>query len=357
MIVKNESHVLEGLLRSVAPLIDTWTIVDTGSTDGTPDLIARIMAELDIPGNLYHRPWINFGANRTEALDLARGTAAYHWVIDADDLIVGNLQFPELVHASYHLRYGKEFTYLRQQLFRDDLNWRYEGVLHEYPTCDREIECGTIIGDYHIVSRRLGARSQDPDKYKKDALVLEEALKDEPHNPRYWFYLGQSYYDAGEFDKALTAYSHRAGMQGWAEELFYSQMRVGLCCERLNKPISEITLPLLEAWRIRPFRAESLYHLSRILRLREQYDVAVIFARHALLVPFPSDALFVDASCYDYRIADEFSVSAYYSKIDNVAREGYQTCQKLAERDDIPDDIRNRAIGNLEWYRRRFGVD
>lgn len=355
MIVKNEAHVLEGLLRSVAPLIDTWTIVDTGSTDGTPELIERVMAELGVPGHLHHRPWRNFGANRTEALELAKGTAAYHWVIDADDLIVGTLKFPELTLPSYQIRYGKEFTYRRSQLFRDDLPWRYEGVLHEFPTCDREVESGVIEGDYYIESRRLGARSKDPQKYLKDAQVLEEALKEEPENARYWFYLGQSYFDAGNFEKSLEAYRHRVGMQGWIEEVYFAQLRVGLCAEQLNRPLSEITLPLLEAFRIRSVRAESLYHLSRILRLREQYDVAVMFARHGLTVKRPSDLLFVDAACYDYRIADEFSVSAYYAKSDVICREGYEICKQLAARSDIPEEIRARAVGNLEWYRKKFG--
>ena len=35
MIVKNERNVIERCLESVLPIIDTWQIVDTGSTDGT----------------------------------------------------------------------------------------------------------------------------------------------------------------------------------------------------------------------------------------------------------------------------------------------------------------------------------
>ena len=39
MIVKNESRVIERLLRSVLPLIDTYCICDTGSTDNTVEII------------------------------------------------------------------------------------------------------------------------------------------------------------------------------------------------------------------------------------------------------------------------------------------------------------------------------
>jgi glycosyltransferase involved in cell wall biosynthesis len=39
MIVKNEAPVIRRCLDSVRPIIDYWVIVDTGSTDGTQDVI------------------------------------------------------------------------------------------------------------------------------------------------------------------------------------------------------------------------------------------------------------------------------------------------------------------------------
>ena len=80
MIVRNEAHIIHELIASVAAHIDSWVIVDTGSTDGTQDLIRRLMAERGIPGELVERPWRNFGSNRTEALELAQGRGDYIWV-------------------------------------------------------------------------------------------------------------------------------------------------------------------------------------------------------------------------------------------------------------------------------------
>ena len=71
MIVKDEKDVICRCLASVKPVIDYWVIVDTGSSDGTQEIIRAFMKE--IPGELHERPWINFGHNRNEALELAKG--------------------------------------------------------------------------------------------------------------------------------------------------------------------------------------------------------------------------------------------------------------------------------------------
>ena len=76
MIVKNEAHVIRRCLDSVRPFIDRWVIVDTGSTDGTQEIIRTHMR--DLPGELHERPWRDFGTNRSEALALARGQRRLH---------------------------------------------------------------------------------------------------------------------------------------------------------------------------------------------------------------------------------------------------------------------------------------
>ena len=85
MIVKNEASVIRRCLESVRPLIDYWIIVDTGSVDGTQDIIREFFQ--DIPGELHERPWVDFAHNRSEALALARNHGDYSLIIDADDVL------------------------------------------------------------------------------------------------------------------------------------------------------------------------------------------------------------------------------------------------------------------------------
>ena len=133
MIVKNEAPVILRCLDSVRPIIDYWVIVDTGSTDGTQDIIRQHLK--DIPGELIERPWLDFAHNRTEALERARGHGDYVFVIDADEVleITGGFKMPHLTADSYNVEvhYGG-YSYLRKQLVNNALPWCYKGVLHEY---------------------------------------------------------------------------------------------------------------------------------------------------------------------------------------------------------------------------------
>jgi len=49
MIMKNEHHVILRCLESILPIIDYWCIVDTGSTDGSQQIVKDFFKEKNIP--------------------------------------------------------------------------------------------------------------------------------------------------------------------------------------------------------------------------------------------------------------------------------------------------------------------
>src|ERR1700753_2915568 len=126
MIVKDEAPVIRRCLDSVRPLIDYWVIVDTGSTDGTQEIIREHLK--DVSGELHERPWRDFAHNRSEALTLARGHGDYVLVIDADEVlqIAQGFELPALTCDSYniHVLYGG-CSYMPRQLGNNSLPWRY----------------------------------------------------------------------------------------------------------------------------------------------------------------------------------------------------------------------------------------
>ena len=96
MIVKDESHIIQDCLKSVARFIDRYDITDTGSTDGTQDLIKKTFDELGIPGDVHQSDWKGFGKSRSESLENCEIKADYGLIIDADDYITGELSIPPL---------------------------------------------------------------------------------------------------------------------------------------------------------------------------------------------------------------------------------------------------------------------
>ncbi len=353
MIVKNESKVIRRCLDSIRPFIQTWTIVDTGSTDGTQDIIRGHMK--DIPGELVERPWKNFGHNRSEAIELAGRKADYLVFIDADNEFVApeGWRLPDLTADLYTvlLRDG-EFFYHRASVAATRLNWRYAGVLHEYLDCSDPYDPDVLEGPFIRVNTD-GARSQDPMKFEKDASVLEAALADEPGNSRYAFYLAQSYRDAAQPQKALEAYQRRAAMGEWDEEIWYSLLEVGKLSERLELPEETVMQAYLKAHQARPTRAEALCYLARYCRLRRKYALCFRYAKEAATIPRPADILFLDDSVYNWRALDEWSIAAYWTGQYTLSR---SLCERLLIEGRVPQNERARIVENLNYSLRVLGL-
>src|SRR3954454_2250605 len=154
MIVRDEAEVLAACLRSVLPLIDTWVICDTGSTDGTQDLVRRELASF--PGELHERPWVDFAHNRTEVMELARGKADYLLVLDADCTIeAAQGALAELDADAYHLRHDEAAAeYHSKSLVSGRLPWHYVGEVHEYIASTEDHTTGRLDG---VVVRALSS--------------------------------------------------------------------------------------------------------------------------------------------------------------------------------------------------------
>lgn len=355
MIVRNEAHVIRRCLDSVRPLIDRWVIVDTGSNDGTQDIVRDLLSAL--PGTLHERPWRNFGENRNEALDLARGEGDYVVFIDADDMLEFDSGFDRSALDAdayeFDIHYS-ELLYRRVCMVATRLPWRWEGVVHEYLACDRPFDRKLLEGArMRIVGG--GARSQvdEREKFARDAALLEEALRKEPGNTRYWFYLAQSYRDSNQPDRALEAYEHRSRMGGFPEEVFCSLLQAARLARRLDRPSDEIIARYLRAHESRPTRAEALGELAQYLRESgPRWELAHLFAQRAIRIPRPGDALFVEREWYEWRCLDEYSVASYWVG-------DYEASKQAAEellRGRAPASQHERIRANLSFALERLAM-
>lgn len=347
MIVKNESAVIKRCLSSLKPLIDYWVIVDTGSTDGTQDIIKGFMK--DIPGELHEQPWVNFAHNRNGALELAKGKADYVLFIDADEILKFDSDFklPELDKDFYYIQTNFSNTvYNRLQLINNHLEWKWSGALHEtvqpaIPTANYEVLAGVTN-----VVHTDGCRSQDPRKFQKDAELLENLLTENPNDTRNVFYLAQSYKDCEMYEQALKNYKRRVDMGGWDQEVFWSMLQIGSIQEALKQDPQTIINSYLQAFFYRPTRAEPLYRLAQYYRLSNDYIMGYQIASQGLTLKDNQDVLFVEKWVYDYGLLLEFSICAYW--IGNY-KEALLASQLMLADPNLPQNVRECVEKNLIW--------
>ena len=140
MIVKNESKIILRLLETVTPLIDSYCICDTGSTDNTIEIIRNYCESHKIPGKIMEEPFRDFGYNRTYALKGCNNMdhADYILLLDADmklEINIANIEEfkKSLTKDAYYVIQGSpNFHNQNIRIIRNDPAYQYWGVTHEY---------------------------------------------------------------------------------------------------------------------------------------------------------------------------------------------------------------------------------
>jgi glycosyltransferase involved in cell wall biosynthesis len=350
MIVKNEMANLDRCLRSVAEHIACWVIGDTGSTDGTQDFIRSFFAARGLPGELHSFPFENFEQARNAALEHAYGSSLpydYLLLTDADmELVVDDPNFRNGLEAPcYDLMQRSSVTYWNARIIRRDAGARYRGVTHEYLDVKNG---GNQLHGVWYKDHASGANRGD--KFERDIRLLREALKHEPQNHRYWFYLAQSYRDAGRTEEAAETYEKRIAMGGWDEEVWYAQLQRARCLRELEDE-GGFLREALAAYSQRPHRAEPLYDLACFYRERGMNDVSVLFSEAGLAVPWPKhDIIFVEDFVYTVGLREEYSIAANYARDPLRKARGYAACNWLALNPEVPERVRSLASSNIFFY-------
>jgi GR25 family glycosyltransferase involved in LPS biosynthesis/glycosyltransferase involved in cell wall biosynthesis len=366
MIVKNESKVILRCLESVRPVVDFVLVEDTGSTDGTQNLIREWLERVGLPGEIYGEPWRDFGYNRSHVLARLReqNNIDYALMLDADDELVFEQGFDIAAFKSSLSQdlYDVELVtgaglrrYRRPQISSNRREFLYRGVLHEFiDTADRALSWGpgkVKIGSargFYISSTRQGARNEDPDKYRKDAQLLEKALSEEKDKflrARHTFYLARSYRDAGEKEKALSNFLKRAELGFWTDEIYISLFTAGQIEEEMGK-VDEALATYRRASETAPSRAEAWHAAARLCRESKRFSDGYEYARRALAIPLPAGGLFVEPWRYEYGILDEVAVTAFWV---GKYQESLDASQRLLREGKMPQQMLDRVKKNAEF--------
>ncbi len=372
MIVRDESSIITRALESVKNLITSYYIMDTGSKDNTIEIIREWMLRNLIPGEVCQAEWKNFGYNKSLLLKQAREhfnffiSSSENWVwLDADEVFITDtknyvsyLTPSECAKLYNDIRASSSsifqmFThfggiqYVRPQIAKNTQLYKWEQPVHEYfvGTVDSSTECISWI---YNLARKEGNSSKNPDRYKRDAEMFLEFLKEHPDEPRAVFYLAQTYESFDDI-KAQEWYRKRTEITtGYYQERY-------MACLRLSKKLqdeSERVKFLLKAIEIDSRRLEAYYDLLMIEYTKGNHRRGMGWG---IMAPtsreIKSDLMFAEHSVYNYMFDLNFGVCCYYTEMYDL---GLQVTQNAIPRAESNSHILNLLKQNVEHFKKKL---
>jgi len=228
MICKNSADTIVECLESWKPVISYWCILDTGSTDGTQELIKKTMA--NIPGRLYEEPFQGFSKSRNRCFELAGTRCLYNIMPDDSYNLVGHRALINQVKGKFYpvisikikernSKYPELVTeYWSKRITMSQLGIKYVGKIHE----DIEYGSDLKLAECYIEDVPKGTqfqRSIDRKKYDLEQLT---------NTPRDVYYRAMTYLNMRDREKAEEFFKQRIEMKDSdLEEQFMSFIHLG----------------------------------------------------------------------------------------------------------------------------------
>lgn len=384
MMVKNEAHTIARTLQSALPFVDRWCILDTGSTDGTPEVILRETGatfENDgARGFLDSAPFVDFATSRNVLLGKAHALGSeFLLLLDADDILEGGKALRAWLTTEYHRvnsecdcsikpphcrRWDpdREAFHVRTRqgscvwpsarVVRADAGWRYVGAVHEV-LCHPERPAPSITIPGVTIRHEPGPVSAERSRarWERDLDLLRRDVEADPKNARAVYYRALTLLRLGQHAHAFAAFTHRLTIGGfWQERYDSAYERARISGESGNDP--NFITGMLDAHAIDPRRAEPLVELARHYLTRDPsgFGPAFTFARRAfdLAQHPPEDALFLHADVYEWRAASVLAWAAWYVGEYEI---GEHAARIALERG--PEELREHHARSLRWYTSR----
>lgn len=222
LIVRNEEKLLPRCLESVASEADEIIVLDTGSTDRTPE-IARSFAKV----TYFEAPWTDdFAAARNTALSHARSP----WILmlDADEFLPAGFIPSIKQYLAHHQANVDAYVFSVvaldedgvevpgdtlpvPRLFANTPDYRFYGRVHELlmHAQKRQMVYVHIQGLPIYHQGYQASVRQDKQKLQRDTGLMERMIAESPQAPeteRMYLILGQAQERAENWEKALDFY-------------------------------------------------------------------------------------------------------------------------------------------------------
>jgi glycosyltransferase involved in cell wall biosynthesis len=384
-ICKDESPVIEKMLESAKGIVDLIVANDTGSTDGTQQIIKNFGEKYGIPTYVFERPFDDFESSRNHAMQKLRETVkelnwnpdqVHGFWFDCDETLVIDPKFrkEQFTKDLYMINtYIGNMKYTRNTFFKVSKAFRWYGPVHEFIVCDDQNITSGLAENIHVDVKMTGNSwmGDIAEKYASHSYKLEAYINKNRQDPRWIFYTAQSWHDAASIKdnkeenderlrRSLKYYRERVQRpDGYAEEIYYAQYRIGTIMRILEEPWHLTQMELLKAYQIDPLRGESIKVIIDHYLMMQDWHMAYLYSKFAKTTfhgknPYPTRLLFVDEATYVWKFAEAHAAASFYTGRMDEAKQTYQEIVNLTKTHPqyfTPDDL-NKIQMNGQFFNR-----
>jgi len=339
LMVKDEALVINQTLQ---PFVDggvkDFVIFDTGSTDGTQEVVAQFFEQHGITNaHIVQEPFVDFATSRNRALEAVERVFpqaifmlmpdAEWYMQNAQGLLAFCKEHKDDANPSHMVRIKcGSWDYCVDRLIRCHSTVRFVGAVHEVLN---RVTQSTAPRDVYFDWRnsKAGGDKSAVRWRNRDLPLLLKSYEQNPFDARTLFYLAQTYECLRDWDNAYIFYEKRTRIQGWDEENYVAMFRLANVALNLAAKDDKVLCPAaiqhyLKAYSMRPQRAEPLIKIAQYYLDRNEMYLAYIFASRAAQISYPSaDILFVEKYMYDFTRYDILGRCAWYVKEYAIGKE------------------------------------
>lgn len=282
MIAKNESDVMARCLLSVKDAVDEIIVVDTGSSDNTPQIAYETGAQV------FFFPWCDdFSAARNFAF--SKATKDYILWLDADDIFTPDDLSKFLavkkrldgkirqVVAKYHVAFDEDgnvtLSYYRERLFLRCANFCWKGEIHE----TIPIENSALYADFAVTHAKL-----HPTESGRNLRIFEKLISDgKILDDRQQYYYARELYYNNRLAEAVPAFEKFLTGNGWIEDKIGACILLARCHTAMKNETAAFSALFMSFTFDRP-RAEVCCTVADLFLEKSQYKTAAFWYRTAL---------------------------------------------------------------------------
>jgi predicted O-methyltransferase YrrM len=356
IMVKNGGEQFEEMLNKNMHLIDRWTILDTGSTDGTLDIIKKVLIGKK-KGKLFREPFINFRDSRNRLLQLAGKDCKFTLMLDDTYTIAGDLRgFLEEVRGdqfadsfSLYIK-SDDVEYASNRVLKTYRQLKYKYKIHEVIQDENNMNVIIPIERTRIEDGRFEYMEERTMGRKElDLKLLYEELEDDPNNSRTHYYLGQTYNLLQQHEKAFQYFMERADhpTPGFLQEKIDAIFEgARLANFQLNKPWPLCEALYNRAYELDKSRPDSLYFLGIHYFLEGDKTRAFDYFKRAFEIGYPVHCQYSLKPTLSYHFLPKFLSQLCYENQDFVM--GEQSARLFLEKNKPEAD---QYDVQMSWYK------